>query len=248
MVFMPRELYRVMMPDRACTIKDLVKGYEVALGSFLPLPEGTWALRSQALALRAALGGASLDPVKGEVADLALDVSATCDKLYRFEDNLVRWMTAKGYTRLATLFDITTIGSLALHDLADGKWKKPLDLLGAVISEGSMIIASLQYTKAQEENIKAMTEDHISELYGLMWEVVPLLRGPLDPGEIVEAQKGLDGFFKALRAETTTLETRIAVIVMLYLVVIKVKSDKMLDKARGRNKGKKADDEDVCLI
>ena len=248
MVFMPRDLYPAMMPDRACSIQDLVKGYKDTLDSFLPLPEGTWALRSQALALRTALGGTSSDPVKAEIAILALDVSATCDKLYRFEDNLIRWMTAKGYTRLATLFDITTIGSLALHDLADGKWKKPLDLLGAVISEGSMIIASLQYTKAQEENMLAMTEDHISELYGLMWEVVPLLRGPLNPGEVLEAQKGLDGFFKAMRAGTTTLETRIAVIVMLYLVVIKVKSDKMLDKTRGRSRKNKADEEDVCLI
>jgi len=248
MVFMPSDLYPAMMPDRTLTIKDLVVGYKAALDNFLPLPEGTWALRSQALALRAALGGTCSDPIKREVADLALDVSETCDKLYKFEDNLIRWMTAKGYTRLATLFDVMTIGSLALHDLADGKWKKPLDLLGAVISEGSMIIASLQYTKAQEENIKAMTEDHLSELYGLMWEVVPLLRGPLDPSEIVEAQKGLDGFFKAMRAGTTTLETRIAVIVLLYLVVIRVKSDKMLDKARGQKKGKKADEEDVCLI
>jgi hypothetical protein len=248
MVFMVRDLYPVTMPEHACSLKDIVKGYEAALASFLPLPEGTWALRSQALVLRAALGGTSQEPVKGEVADLALDVSDTCDKLYRFENNLIRWFTAKGYTRLATLFDITTIGSLALHDLRDGKWKKPMDLLGAVISEGSMIIASLQYTKAQEENMKAMTEDHISELYGLMWEVVPLLRGSLDPAEILEAQKGLDGFFMALRSGTTTLETRIAVIVLLYVVVIKVKSDKMLDKARGKGKKKKADEEDVCLI
>lgn len=248
MVFIPWDLYPITMPERDCSIKDLVKGYEAALDSFLPLPEGTWTLRSQALALRAALGGAKADAVKGDVADLALDVSETCGKLYKFEDNLIRWMTAKGYTRLATLFDVTTIGTLALHDLADGRWKKPLDLLGAVISEGSMIIASLQYTKAQEENMKAMTEDHLSELYGLMWEVVPLLRGTLDPGEVVEAQKGLDGFFKAMRAETTTIETRIAVIVMLYLVVIKVKSDKMLEKARGRNKGKKDDEDEVCLI
>jgi hypothetical protein len=212
------------------------------------LPEGTWALRSQALALRAALGEPGQNSVKDEVANLALDVSNACDKLYRFENNLIRWFTAKGYTRLATLFDVTTIGSLALHDLADGKWKKPLDLLGAIVSEGSMIIASLQYTKAQEENIKAMTEDYMAELYGLMWEVGPLLRGPLNPSEVVEAQKGLDGFFKALRSEATNLETRVAVIVMLYLVVIKVKSDKMLEKVRGRGKKKKADEEDVCLI
>jgi hypothetical protein len=163
-------------------------------------------------------------------------VSEACDGLYRFEDNIIRWMTAKGYTRLATLFDITTIGSLALHDLADGKWKKPMDLLGAAVSEGAMIIASLQYTQAQEENIKAMTEDHMSELYGLMWEVIPLLRGPLDPDEVMEAQKGLDAFFKALRSEATKLEARIAVIVLLYLVVIKVKSDKLLDKAKGLEK------------
>jgi hypothetical protein len=242
------DLYPITMPDRACSIKDLVKAYKDALDNFIPLPEGTWALRSQALALRAALGGPNQDNVKKEVADLAWNVSEACDKLYKFEDNLIRWMTAKGYTRLATLFDVTTIGSLALHDLADGKWRKPLDLIGAIISEGSMIIASLQYTKAQEENMKAMTEDHLSDLYGLMWEVVPLLRGSLEPGEAVEAQKGLDGFFKAMRAESTTLETRIAVIVMLYLVVIRVMSDKMLNKAKGKAKGKIYDEDDVCLI
>lgn len=238
MVFMVLDLYRIMMPDRVSSIRDLVKVYEDTLDSFVPLPEGTWTLRSQALVLRTALGGTGLDTGKGEASDLALDVSAACDRLYKFENNLIRWMTAKGYTRLATMFDIATIGTLALHDLRDGKWKKPLDLLGAAISEGAMIIGSLQYTKAQEENMKAMTEDHLSDLYGLMWEVVPLLRGPLDPDEIVEAQKGLDGFFKAMRAETTTIETRIAVIVLLYLVVIKVKSDRMIEKAKGVEKRK----------
>jgi hypothetical protein len=219
------------MPDRGTQIRDLVKDYEAKLERFSPFPENTWELRSQVLALRTALGSKA-----DEVAGLALEVSEACDGLYRFEDNIIRWMTAKGYTRLATLFDITTIGSLALHDLADGKWKKPMDLLGAAVSEGAMIIASLQYTQAQEENIKAMTEDHMSELYGLMWEVIPLLRGPLDPDEVMEAQKGLDAFFKALRSEATKLEARIAVIVLLYLVVIKVKSDKLLDKAKGLEK------------
>jgi len=246
MVFMARDQYPAMMPDRVSSIRDLVKAYEESLDSFVPLPEGTWTLRSQALALRAVLGGTGLD-VK-EASELAKDVSATCEGLYKFENNLIRWMTAKGYTRLATMFDIATIGTLALHDLSDGKWKKPLDLIGAAISEGAMILGSLQYTKAQEENMKAMTEDHLSDLYGLMWEVVPLLRGPLDPGEVAETQKGLDGFFKALRAETTTIETRIAVIVLLYLVVIKVKSDMMLEKLRGKSKRKKDDEDEVCLI
>jgi hypothetical protein len=248
MVFMPSDRYPVTMPERASSLKDLVTGYEAALDSFLPLPEGTWTLRSQALALRTALGETGQETVKAQVAGLALEVSDTCDKLYKFENNLIRWFTAKGYTRLATLFDITTIGSLALHDLRDGKWKKPMDILGAVISEGSMIIASLQYTKAQEENIKAMTEDHMSDLYGLMWEVIPLLRGALDPAEVLDAQKGLDGFFMALRNGTTTLETRIAVIVLLYVVVIKVKSDKMLSLAKGKGKKKKDDEDEICLI
>jgi hypothetical protein len=101
-----------------------------------------------------------------------------------------------------------------------------------------MIVASLQYTKAQEENIKAMTEDHISALYGLMWDIVPLLRGALDPDELAESQKGLDGFFKALRSEATTLVTRIVVIILLYLVVIKVKSDRLLEKAKGLDRKK----------
>lgn len=226
------------MSGRTMTLKDLVKAYGDALEAFRPIPESAWELRSAALALRAAVGAKVYDPVKDEVTGLATGVSEACDGLYRFENNMIRWMTAKGYTRLATIFDITTIGSLALHDLAQGRWKNPMDLLGAAISEGSMIVASLQYTKAQEENIKAMTEDHISALYGLMWEVVPLLRGTLDPDELAESQKGLDGFFKALRSDVTTLETRIVVIILLYLVVIKVKSDKLLNKAKGLDKKK----------
>ena len=238
MVFIPWSTYPVTMTGRSVSVKDLVKAFEAKLDSFSPMPEDVWELRSRALALRTALGAGSIEPIRAEVADLALAVSDTCDKLYKFVNNLIRWMTAKGYTRLATLFDITTIGSLALHDLKEGKWKNPSDILGAAISEGSMIIASLQYTKAQEENIKAMTEDHMSDIYGIMWEVMPMLRGPMTPADIADARDGLDAFFKALRSESTKIETRIAVIALLYLVAIKVRSDKLLENARGLERRK----------
>jgi hypothetical protein len=126
------------------------------------------------------------------------------------------------------LFDLATVGSLAMHDLVDGRWTRIRDLLLSAFSEGSMLMASLQYVKASEENLKAMTEEHISNLYGYMWDLVLMTRGDMGADEVRVARDGLDAFFKGLREDETAIEARLVIMVQLYTIVLKMGCDRFL--------------------
>jgi hypothetical protein len=206
----------------------MLKGLEARMDGFVPLPDQIWEVRSDVLAMRAVLEGARTARNREETLSVLADLSDLCDAFFRFTTCLLHNLKGKGFTQFATLWDMATVGSLALHDLMDGRWRQLKDLLASAFSEGSMIMASLQYVRAAEENLKTVTDEHASFLYGKLWGVALEIRKGLTPAEAREAQKGLDDFFSALKSEGTPIETRMVVLLQIYMIMLKIRMGMLL--------------------
>jgi hypothetical protein len=202
----------------------MIEDFKRKLEEFVPWPEAIWAIRSDALAMKAVLQGRLLAGKEAQARDTAVkmldDIADTADNFYRLAVHLKHSITAKGYTQLATIWDMATVGSLAIHDLMGGKWTQLKDLLASAFSEASMIMASVQYIKAAEEELKSLMEENFSYIYGQMWGLMAILRKGMSVDEVREAQKGLDDFFKTVSANDVPLENKMVVGVQLYSLLL----------------------------
>jgi hypothetical protein len=202
----------------------MLRRFKDRIDGLIPLPSDIWDVRSDVLAMRAVVESRKGIRNREEVLRTLKELSDICDNFYRLTTGLMHNMKGKAFTQMATVWDMATVGSLAIHDLMGGKWKQIQDLLASAFSEGSMLMASLQYIKAASETLKASTDEHGSYLYGQLWEIVCTLRKDLTPAEAREAQKGLDDFFKGLSSEDTPLETRMIVLIQTYMILLKIKA------------------------
>lgn len=215
----------------------MLKELKGRMEDFSPAPRAVWGVRSDALAIRAALQGRSLARRRDEAISTAGDLADVCDSFYRLQMGLIRDLKAKGYTQIATFWDVATVGSLALHDLVDGRWQRLKDLAASAFSEASMVMASIQYIKAAEEKLLSLTDEHISFLYGRLWSVVPVLRKGLRAKEVGEVQEGLDSFFNALSSEEVGIEQRLVVVIGLYMLLVKLLAERLLSLVDERDLG-----------
>jgi len=206
----------------------MLKEFKERIDGLTPLPSVIWDVRSDVLAMRAVVESGKDIGNKIEVLRTLGELSDICDNFYRLTTGLMHNMKGRGFTQMATLWDMATVGSLAIHDLMGGKWKQIQDLLASAFSEGSMIMASVQYIKAASETMKALTDEHGSYLFGKLWDIVCSLRKDMAPSEAREAQKGLDAFFKGLSSESTPLETRMVVLIQTYMILLKIKSGMLI--------------------
>jgi len=206
----------------------MLKEFKDRIDGLIPLPSAIWDVRSDVLAMRAVVESRKDIEDKEGVLRTLKELSDICDNFYRLTTRLMHNMKGKGFTQMATLWDMATVGSLAIHDLMGGRWKKIQNLLASAFSEGAMIMASIQYIKAASETLKASTDEHGSYLYGQLWDIVCSLRKDMTPSEAREAQKGLDEFFKGLSSEDTPLETRMVVLIQTYMILLKIKAGMLM--------------------
>jgi hypothetical protein len=215
----------------------MMRDFKKRVEDFAPTLDGIWDVRGDVLAIRTVLEGRRSVPHREEAIRTALEISEVCVRFHDLLNELKRDLTSKGYTQLAVLFDMATVGSLVVHDLMDGRWTKIKDLMAAAFSEGSMILASIQYVKSAEQVLLAMVEEHINDIYGRMWDLIATERKGMKVKDVIEAREALDEFFKALRSEGAPLEMRIMALVLLYTVILKVKSGKLLKLVSDRGLG-----------
>jgi hypothetical protein len=123
-----------------------------------PTTDDLWALRGTLLAC-----------AQGQPeTQLAHEVAR---EFYLYLSELQSKMNARQYNELASLLDIGAVGFLALQDiLLEEKdlWK---NLLLGGVGEGLMVLASRQYVKAWEQELKSLHRRAAWTLYGVLWQM-----------------------------------------------------------------------------
>lgn len=92
-------------------------------------------------------------------------------EFYLYLSELQSKMNARQYNELASLLDIGAVGFLALQDIIleeKDLWK---NLLLGGIGEGLMVLASRQYVKAWEQELKSLHRRAAWTLYGVLWQM-----------------------------------------------------------------------------
>jgi hypothetical protein len=111
---------------------------------------------------------------------LALDATTNC---FHFLNQLQAKTTAEHYNRLASLFDLGSVGSVALQNVLADRHDRLQRLLAGGLSESLMLIGSLQYIKAWEQEIRALHNEALWHLYDIFWDLSEIGQPSLSPEE-----------------------------------------------------------------
>jgi hypothetical protein len=115
------------------------------------------------------LHGALLACTRGQPdAELTLKVAR---EFYVYLSELQSKMTSRQYNELASRLDIASVGVLALQDILIEQENLGKSLLLGSIGEGLMILASRQYVKAWEQELKAVHRNAAWTLYDVLWHL-----------------------------------------------------------------------------
>lgn len=128
-----------------------------------PTPAGLYELGAE---LRESL----LNAPESERSALLLALE-TCGAYHAFLSNTRAKMTAEGYNRLASLLDLGAVGTITLQNLTARREDFLKRLLMGGAGEALMLIGSLQYIKAWEQETHALIEQTAWKLQDILWRV-----------------------------------------------------------------------------
>ena len=103
-------------------------------------------------------------------AALSAALKVTSD-YHTFLSSIQAKMTAEGYNKLASLLDLGAVGTVTLQNLLAEREHLLKRLLVGSIGESLMLIGSLQYIKAWEQETRALHEQAAWRLYDALWEL-----------------------------------------------------------------------------
>ena len=123
-----------------------------------PTTEDLWMLR-----------GALLDSAE-EQPDAQL-VHEIAREFFLYVSELQGKVTARAYNVLASRLDIGAVGMLALQGILQEQESLMKNLLLGGIGEGFMVVASRQYIKAWEQELRSLHRQVAWTLYGVLWSM-----------------------------------------------------------------------------
>jgi len=174
-----------------------------------PSAEALWELRAAVLDVTD-----RLTPPARQQADRTLEV------LSRFHDFLAELqskMTAHEYSQLASQMDMGSIGLLALQDLVTERERLLKKLFLGGLSEGLMVLATLQYSKAWQTEVALVNEVARWWMFEGLWQVSRQLR-PEVPAK--ERRTQIDALLAPLGAPDVAPPVKAAVLARLFQVLL----------------------------
>lgn len=174
-----------------------------------PDPSSLWNLRAQ-LRPRADL----LAPDRRGPGDFSLEIVG---RFHHYLADLQSKMTAHDYSRVASQMDIGSVGLLAVQDLVTDRERLFKKLFLGGLSEGLMVLATLQYTKAWKTEISLVNDEALWWLFDGFWQVSGQLRPDLPP----ETRRGqIEALLAPVRSAETEPAVRAAIIARLFQVLL----------------------------
>ncbi len=138
-------------------------------------------------------------------------------EFYLYLSELQSKMTARQYNELASRLDIGSVGTLALQDILlerENLWK---NLLLGGIGESLMVLASRQYIKAWEQELRSVHRSAAWTLYGVLWN----LSCQYQPEMADEQRRALiEETLAPALAEETSSETKMLLLLRLFQTIL----------------------------
>jgi len=174
-----------------------------------PAPESLWSLRATLLVLADRL------PLSGRaLADRSLAIAG---EFHHYLAELQSKMTAHEFSKLASRMDVGSVGLLALQDLVADREELFRKVFLGGLSEGLMVLAAQQYTKAWRTEISLVNDEALWRLYDGLWEVSRQLRPDL-PAETRCDQ--IEALLAPVRPPEVEPSVKAAVIARLFQVLL----------------------------
>ena len=174
-----------------------------------PAPESLWSLRATLLVLADRL------PLSGRaLADRSLAIAG---EFHHYLAELQSKMTAHEFSKLASRMDVGSVGLLALQDLVADREELFRKVFLGGLSEGLMVLAALQYTKAWRTEISLVNDEALWRLYDGLWQVSRQLRPDL-PAETRRDQ--IEALLAPVRPPEVEPSVKAAVIARLFQVLL----------------------------
>jgi len=190
--------------------------------------EATFRLRSELSAMRAVLAG-------GRDTDLLASVDRALEAVGRFHafaSEVKGFVVSRDFSEKASLYDIGSIGILAIENVLTAERVSLLRLVMSGLSEGLAYVASRQYIYGSSAVLESLYRTHGATMYEELWSLATEFRGPLDEKAAREVQGGIDTFFRTLSAPGVKVDDRVAALYQLYGVLVLVRCGDLLQRLR----------------
>jgi len=201
----------------------------VLTATFSRMDDGaTFRLRSELSAMRAVLAG-------GRDTDLLASVDHALEAVGRFHafaSEVKGFVVSRDFSEKASLYDIGSIGILAIENVLTADRISLFRLLMSGLSEGLAFLASRQYIYGSSAVLEALYRTNSATLYEELWSLATEFRGPLDEKAAREVQGGIDGFFRKLSAPGAKVDDRVAALFQLYGILVIVRCADLLQRLK----------------
>ena len=184
---------------------------EASLPDVLRHPDGEslWQLRADLVSLADCLPRHA----RGD-ADWSLDIVG---RFHAFLANVQSKMTAHEYSQLASRMDIGSVGLLALQDLVTDREQLFKKVVLGGLSEGLMVLATLQYVKAWQAEASQACEDATWWLFEGLWRLSTQMRPDLGA---CERREQIDAVLAPARASDTAPPVKAVFIAQIFQILL----------------------------
>ena len=172
-------------------------------------PEALWNLRIDLLALADRLPADR----QGEATWTLEIVRELCGYLAELRSK----MTAREYSQFASRLDMGSVGTLAVQDLITEREHLLESLFLGGLSEGLMVLATLQYVKAWETETALVHNQAVWWLFEGLWRLSREFRPDMPAAE---RQRLIDALLAPARSEETDPAVKVALLVRLFQALL----------------------------
>jgi hypothetical protein len=169
-----------------------------------PTAKDLWALRGTLLAC------VQDQPEAQQIHEIARE-------FYLYLSELQSKMSARQYNELASRLDIGSVGMLALQDILTERedlWKT---LLLGGFGESLMVLASRQYVKAWEQELRSVHRRAAWTLYGVLWQLSHKYQPEMESSE---RQALIETTLAPALDEDTPFDTKMLLLLRLFQTLL----------------------------
>lgn len=170
------------------------------------------------------------DAARAKTADAALHAVS---RLYEFTVEVRGFASSRQAAEAASMFDIGSVGVLAVENVLTAEKVTPIRLLMSGLSESLMFLASRQYVKGSNALLDATYRTHALAIQDALWSLAADFREADDLGAIRKARTAIDSLFASLARPEVPLGARVVVLYQLYALVALVRCALFLEDLEG---------------
>jgi hypothetical protein len=163
-------------------------------------------------------------------ADVALDALS---RFYHFGQEIGGFAVSTRSAETASLFDLASVGILALENVVTAEKPSPMRFLMSGLSEGLMFLGSRQYIAGSDAVLRATYRAHALAVQDALWSLATDFRDPEGLDSIREVRAAIDAVFARFDEPGVPLGTKVALLQQLYALVAIVRCAKLAEDLRG---------------